>query len=223
MKKLLLTLCLVLGLLFVVAAEVPADTTLQLYIGPFSDGHGGEFTVISPSLDSVISNYASTALNNGHFITFCLETTEYFSPGVSYNYAISTKAIMGQNPPNGDPISIGTAYLYRSFADGTLVIDSIADAVAFQITVWWLENEVGYGDPGNTNAYRNFVIAKFGGAATAMADANGAYGVYALNLTDASGARAQDQLVAVPEPGILILLGIAMSAIGAASWRLRKL
>jgi hypothetical protein len=28
---------------------------------------------------------------------------------------------------------------------------------------------------------------------------------------------------AVPEPGILILLGIAMSAIGAASWRLRKL
>ena len=29
--------------------------------------------------------------------------------------------------------------------------------------------------------------------------------------------------VAVPEPGILILLGIAMSAIGAASWRIRKL
>jgi len=33
----------------------------------------------------------------------------------------------------------------------------------------------------------------------------------------------QDFLTPVPEPGIMILLGIAMSAIGAASWRLRKL
>jgi len=29
--------------------------------------------------------------------------------------------------------------------------------------------------------------------------------------------------VKVPEPGILILLGIAMSAIGAASWKISKL
>ena len=34
---------------------------------------------------------------------------------------------------------------------------------------------------------------------------------------------ARFEVTAVPEPGILILLGIAMSAIGAASWRLRKL
>jgi len=36
-------------------------------------------------------------------------------------------------------------------------------------------------------------------------------------------ADTQDFITPVPEPGILILLGIAMSAIGAASWRLRKL
>ena len=34
---------------------------------------------------------------------------------------------------------------------------------------------------------------------------------------------ARFEVTAVPEPGILILLGIAMSAIGAASWRIRKL
>ncbi len=32
-----------------------------------------------------------------------------------------------------------------------------------------------------------------------------------------------ESLTVVPEPGILILLGIAMSAIGAASWRIRKI
>ena len=34
---------------------------------------------------------------------------------------------------------------------------------------------------------------------------------------------SQDYITPVPEPGILILLGIAMSAIGIASWRIRKL
>jgi len=35
--------------------------------------------------------------------------------------------------------------------------------------------------------------------------------------------NAQDYLTPVPEPGILILLGIAMSAIGMASWKIRKI
>ena len=34
---------------------------------------------------------------------------------------------------------------------------------------------------------------------------------------------ADQSVVRVPEPGILILLGIAMSAIGMASWRIRKI
>ncbi len=208
MKKLMLTTCVVLGLLIMVAGEVPADTIVVTQ-GPLSFGSGGVF-------------YAATS-DNGSFKTFCIEMSETFSPGVTYNYTISSNAMMGQNPPDGDPVSIGTAYLYRGFLDGTLStpVDTAARAGALQATIWWLEGEAA--DPGAGNAFRQMVIAQFVNAASAMADANGAYGIYAMNLTDAGGGLHQDMLVAVPEPGILILLGIAMSAIGAASWRIRKL
>jgi len=208
MKKLMLTVCLVLGLVIMVAGEVPASTIVVTQ-GALSYGNGGVF-------------YAATS-DNGNFMTFCIEELETFSPGVTYNYTISSNAMMGQNPPLGDPVSIGTAYLYRGFLDGTFSnpVDTAVEAGALQATIWWLEGEAA--DPGLGNAFRQMVIAQFGDAAGAMADAGGAYGIYALNLTDNSGGRHQDMLVAVPEPGILILLGIAMSAIGAASWRIRKL
>jgi len=43
------------------------------------------------------------------------------------------------------------------------------------------------------------------------------------NTALATGFAADGPPVTVPEPGILILLGIAMSAIGAASWKISKL
>ena len=61
-----------------------------------------------------------------------------------------------------------------------------------------------------------------------MADAAPyAYGVFVLNLYAQGHAgdqayRNQDML-AVPEPGILILLGLAMSAIGIAAPFVRKI
>ena len=38
-----------------------------------------------------------------------------------------------------------------------------------------------------------------------------------------NGEGSDSYVVRVPEPGILILLGLAMSAIGVASWRMRKI
>jgi len=46
---------------------------------------------------------------------------------------------------------------------------------------------------------------------------------YAYSPAVEGQTNYQDFITPVPEPGILILLGLAMSAIGAASWRLRKL
>jgi hypothetical protein len=204
MKKLMFTTCVVLGLLIMVAAEAPADTIVVTQ-GPLSSGNGGVF-------------YAATSAN-GSFLTFCLETGEYFSPGQTYNYTISSAAILG-GTSSSDPISIGTAYLYRGFVDGTIVIDTAAKAGALQNTIWWLEGEGA--EPADTNIYKQLVENLFLNPA---ADASvGAYGIYVMNLTGPVPATtlAQDMLVAVPEPGILILLGIAMSAIGAASWRIRK-
>ena len=57
---------------------------------------------------------------------------------------------------------------------------------------------------------------------------NGGEGVYHTGahiqgIPSGEGSGWIGNSVLVPEPGILILLGIAMSAIGAASWRISKL
>jgi hypothetical protein len=46
---------------------------------------------------------------------------------------------------------------------------------------------------------------------------------YGTALTEPNFPGTELPKVPVPEPGILILLGIAMSAIGAASWKISKL
>ncbi len=50
----------------------------------------------------------------------------------------------------------------------------------------------------------------FGDEATAKADSLGAYNVMALNLTDDAGNPFQDQLVVVPIPSAIWLLGTAI-------------
>jgi hypothetical protein len=47
--------------------------------------------------------------------------------------------------------------------------------------------------------------------------------VQAIGPNSGSDSYVNDGPVTVPEPGILILLGIAMSAIGMASWRITKI
>ena len=173
--------------------------------------------------------YDSSTQYGGGFATFCVEESETFVPGTKYDFTKSPNAIYGGNPPGGDPISLGTAWLYSQFALGTLggYFDASrqTNAGLLQQTIWFLEGET------LTNPGGKFIDAvedKFGSVENASLDANGAYGVVVLNLWDLGYAnntahRVQDQLFYVPEPGILILLGIAMSAIGAASWRIRKL
>ena len=214
MKNILVLISLMLALSIVVVPEIKADT-LTVYQGAYSSGIGGEFNIVSATL--------------GNFPTFCLEFNEHFTPGNTYDYAVSSKAIYGGVGPQGDPISVGTAWLYSLFRAGTLPgydysgnPGRIASAGALQNTIWWLEGEAG--DPGAGNTFRQAVINQFGSNVLAQADAApGAYGVYALNLTvPGTGALAQDMLT-VPEPGILILLGLAMSAIGIAVPFVRKI
>ena len=207
-----------LALSIMVVPEIKADT-LTVYQGAYSSGIGGEFNIVSATL--------------GNFPTFCIEFNEHFTPGNTYDYAVSSNAIWGGVGPAGDPLSVGTAWLYSQFRAGTLLgydysgnPGRIASAGALQNTIWWLEGEAG--DPGAGNTFRNAVIAQFGGAANAKADAAPyAYGVYVLNLyaqgyPGIEAYRKQDML-AVPEPGILILLGLAMSAIGVAYPFVRKI
>ena len=221
MKK----LCLVLSLAGVMAAPslfASWTITLTQNTGQYSYGTGGEFRASGTVVSAVdLSSYSAATAGAGYFQTFCIESTEYFTPGATYNVTINDRAIYGGQGPTGDPLSIGTAWLYSQFAAGSLSGYTYAyganrtlSANVLQQAIWWLE-----GEGGTKNA---FVIA----AETALglndttikADANGAYGVVALNLYDKDGNRAQDQLGIVPEPttvvaGVLLLLPFGASTL----------
>jgi len=191
------------------------SVTLYQTSGYYS-GVGGEFSAVSP--DSILNpaslGYSPLATASGGFQTFCVEFTEEFSPGTTYQYGISSAAISGGGAAGGahlvgstwmDPVSIGTAWLYRQFATGVLSGYNYGagrgtSAGALQDAVWYLEGEqptVGTG-----SFFVNLAETTLGMSLAGIeADANGLYGVSILNLGDISGNPEfpnQDQLVLTP-------------------------
>jgi len=89
------------------------------------------------------------------------------------------------------------------------------DRAMAQLAIWAI---LGIGTPAN------WIDLSANSAAKTMATLAGGQTDYVTSKWYAA-FDTQDYLVPkpVPEPGILILLGIAMSAIGVASWKIRKL
>jgi hypothetical protein len=197
--------------------------------GAYQTGQGGEFTlyITSASGGLNIANYAPSTANiaNGSFQTFCVEVQEHIYTNTDYKAEINHNAIYGGVVPDGDPISVGTGWLYSQFARGTLAgynygVGRIGSADLLQKAIWYLENETG--NPGN-NIFLNAAVSHFGTLAAAQADGGWYFGVYALNLTRVSdNLICQDQLIYVPDGGsTVMLLGLAFAGISLISRRLR--
>jgi hypothetical protein len=222
------------------SSAVAATITITANSG-YRTGVGGEFTVTPNDGAAVaaLGNYSPLAKVDPSgsvgwgFQSFCLEYTEHFNPGSTYDYVISPGASYGGAGGNGsiDLISRGTAWLYSQFASGTLAgyvytpgSARSASAGALQNAIWWLEHEISLANP-SANAFIDAAIDFYGDEVSARLDAFANQGVAALNLTytDNRGKviNRQDQLILVPDGGMtVVLLGMVLTGLGLMRRRL---
>jgi hypothetical protein len=210
--------------------------------GEFQAGNGGEFTLTPVNesgwldLSDYVSGLTADIVRAGSFQTFCIEGAENIYPyGATYDAAINTNAVWGGAGSAGDPLSVGTGWLYSQFASGTLDYaytgtesQRETDALALQQAIWWLEGEESINYSGS-NEFMLAVVTNFGSQTAAQADGAWEYGVYALNLTSGI-TRYQDQLyyyvpdggTTVPDGGLTaLLLGIGVGGFAVFTRKLR--
>jgi hypothetical protein len=162
------------------------------------------------------------------YTTFCLERNEYLNYEDTFEiYDISDAAehggVSGDDP---DEISPQTAYLYHQFFWGeweSYKYDDSGYADALQTAIWYFEDELGdkgsfYSSLEESDLTKDFIDEALGAGWTDCAD------VAVMNIVWPTGWFAQSQLIVVPEPDTMVLLGlglISLVGIGRTRFRLR--
>jgi hypothetical protein len=209
----------------------PYDGEVQCLSQTYGGNGGGEFTLLPDPLSLVaLSDYGSYTKNQlgipNSFPTIFIEKQgSLWVSGLPFHLTLNNNALAGGVAnPAGDPLSVGSAWLYKEFATGNLAgygynfgtAGRVTTAEQLQSTLWWLEGEV---TTKPSNQFTTLVTTHFGGDAAAMADNNGFItGVKVLNLwsevPEYYGEARQDVLClvpcSVPDGGsTLALLGLA--------------
>lgn len=216
MKNALAVAALAAVVLMPVAAHAaPMQVTLVSATGTVG---GGEFGFAIEPGDDI------------DFLSFCMERGELISAGSTYFVDLSTSAKFGGvgGAVNGeDPLDPRTAYLYSAFVNGTLAgyNGSVTAQDALQLAIWRIEDELdaAYGGRGDA-ATRALADTFYQAAIDAGWQDIGNVRVARLwlNYDAATGFSgvAQDVLK-VPEPGSLLLVGVGLLGLATRSRRRR--
>ena len=191
--------------LLVVLSAAPVDAALQVgdrirFTDQVGTTGGGEFGVHQKNnVNPFSGNTESAEL----FRTFCIEKNEFidFNTNGFIIESISQQAVGGGvGGGNPDPISSETAWLYNSFALGTLAgyLGNVASANNLQNAIWGFENEIAQNASWSSNP---FVIAA--NAASPAAKAAALARTFVLNTLWATDRGSYDGVYEGPAPGTL--------------------
>jgi hypothetical protein len=228
MKKIVISLA-VLGLVAMSASALQIhseDGTLP-YTWSFVNNAG------DVNLDGYVEGKSKVGMK---FDSFCIEKNEYFTPDGTY--FVETPLDMSADKggvgatAHGDPVSVGTAWLYSNFARGQLtgyVYGSYLSANELQNAIWMLEGEI---DVNAGNAFYSLASSTLGTSVLTTDAVDGQYGVWAMNLWTARESNGnggysysgyvQDQLYyRTPDGGLTIaLVGLALGGLAVLRRRM---
>jgi hypothetical protein len=147
------------------------------------------------------------------YISFCLESQVYFTPG--HEYYVDSVGNYADGDAGQDPLEIETKWLYAAFASDVFK-DVVGAGNRVQNAIWWLENEED-GILADWTFFKDTYYEK-----EAFDDSG--WNVFAVNITE-NGKDRQSQLVGVapvPEPATMLLFGAGLLGLVGARYRRKK-
>lgn len=203
MKKLMLTVCLILGLL--IASTADADTVLLDYQNVY-----GEIVYISGTwhTGSVWAGIYKLIVDGRSVDSFCIDLQDNTTT-TPKEYDVV--ALWQAPDPTLGPMGTEKAIVIEKLWNMAYHPDmTTAEAAALQVAIWDVLVDLDYSV--STGGFRSTYTA----ANTLLNDVQSWTG--RSHLEAYTDPTYQDYVV-TPEPGILILLGIALSAVGLAARR----